>query len=146
STRTPALVLRCVLRDEEGRCFFQELPVHAQLDILGPQPLQLGPLVGIDRAWRVIHLGPLGRHPPTEQLLTHANLARDLGDRPAGVNHQMSSITTVRRGITLPLGTHEGILSCQAHLASQDVHQTGSTSVACGIPWWWGGGLEGWFA
>src|SRR5699024_6262309 len=29
----------------------------------------------------------------------------------------------------LPLGTHEDILSCQAHLAGQDVHPTGSTST-----------------
>lgn len=40
----------------------------------------------------------------------------------------MSSVTTVRRGVPLPLGTHEGILSCQANLASQDVHRSGSTS------------------
>ncbi len=41
-----------VLGHEEGRRFFQELPVHPQLR--RPQPLQLGPLIGVQRPRRVI--------------------------------------------------------------------------------------------
>ena len=46
---------------------FQELPVHWQLGVLGPQPLQFVPFVEIQRTWRVIHPGLLGRDPPAQQ-------------------------------------------------------------------------------
>lgn len=56
-----------------------------------------------------------------------------MNDTSTGIDHQMSNVTAIRRGVSLALGTHKGILSCQAHLAGQDVHPTGSTSLfGCG--------------
>src|SRR5699024_1868029 len=107
SLRTPARV-RAVLRHEEGRCFFQKLPVHSQLRVLSPQPLQLGPLVGIDCAWRVVHPSSFLGHPPTQQGLADPDRSSDLGDRASGVDDQTRGLLPVLRGVTLPLCTHEG--------------------------------------
>jgi hypothetical protein len=65
----------------------------------------------MQRTGRVIHLGPLGCVPPAQQLRRNPDLLGDLSDGAAGVDHQMSSVTTVRRGVPLFLGTHKGILS-----------------------------------
>ena len=52
------------LRGEEGRRFFQELPVHPQLGVLTAQPLQLGPLVDVQRL-AADHPSVTARSPPT---------------------------------------------------------------------------------
>ena len=70
-----------VLGRKEGRCFFQERPVHPQLGYLTTQPVQLGTLIGIQRLGRVLHLGPLDRHPAPQQGLSAPDLPRDLLDR-----------------------------------------------------------------
>ena len=63
---------------------------------------------------RVIHPRPLDRDPPTQQLFPDADVAGDLRDAASVVDDQMRGILTLLRGVSLPLGTHEGILSCQA--------------------------------
>lgn len=54
----------------------------------------------------------------------------------------MRGITPVLRGVLPSRCTHEGILSCQAKLASQDVRQTGSGPGQRGVGVWRGHGRQ----
>src|SRR4051812_48329859 len=133
STRTPRRVR--ILRREEGRGLFQELPIHPQLGDLPAQPFQLGAIVDVQRRRRINHPSPFLRHPPTQQLLPNADLASHRRDRATAVDHQPGSVTPVGLGVALPLRTHQGILPDQVHdLAGQDVHQTGSTPASSPSP------------
>lgn len=80
SLRTRRLVRR-VLRHEEGRWLFQELPIHPQLSVFCPQPLQLGPLTEVHRQRRFIQPSPLLEPPRCVRRPSSLRLQRFLGPR-----------------------------------------------------------------
>ena len=112
---------------EEGRGFFQELPVHPQLGVLDPEPLQLGPFIDIQRRRWIVISSPLLGHPGTAAL-PDPNLLRHLNDRPAGVDHQPGGLRRYA-GVSFLRFRAAGadILSAGRESRLQDVHQKGST-------------------
>jgi hypothetical protein len=91
---------------------FQELPVHPQLGVLHPKPLQLGPLIDIQRSRRIIIPGAFPGHPAAQQLLTDPNLSSHLSDRPTSVNHQPGRLPPISRRVVPALPCrHADILS-----------------------------------
>ena len=97
---------------EEGRCFFQELPIHPQLSILRAQPLQLGALGFADG--NVLEPGSgngafIGAAPPTAHVT-----GVELDDTTARISRLLYPDATVRSesfaDTRIPAGTFDATI------------------------------------
>src|SRR5680860_1082861 len=122
----PKIVTGLAVAGEEGRCFFQDLALLGEDQVLAPQPTQLLALIrGQALSVAIVDID-LAR-PVAQRLLRAAQLTRQLRDRPTRGPEQPdrfgAELLRIRRRLW-----HRQTSSPAGQMAHpSDVHETGGT-------------------
>src|SRR3954470_16170922 len=121
---------------EEGRRFFQELVLHPQPADLVFHFLHAGALhrIQVRNGLRIIT--PPQVEPVAQRALVDPQVAGDLGDGLAGLEHHLHGLGPELRAEPPPLLWHGQILSAESHCPRSLVHPSGASSLGGDTPRW----------